>query len=531
MKRITGSNMVTAGLVACSMALAAAPAVAESEVIISRSIDADRYDPHISTARSTAEVMFMVADTLVALDYDMKTVVPNLAESWSVSDDGLVYTFKLRQGVTFCSGKAFTAADVVASTNRWLAHEKGVTKWRAGPVDELVAVDDLTLEYRLKEPYSELLFQLTQHNNVVVDVETVDKLGEDFGVKGFNGTGPYCFDSWEPRNQLVLTRHEGYNWGPPIYEKTSPQVDRLVWKVVPEESTRVASIQTGQTDVTQYIPYWAVDQSKTMPNLQVSQAEAYFWTAYVGMKITRDNLTDVRVRQAINMAVDQNAISEGVYFGLAEPANSYIAPGVLDFHDGMDLGHFTFDPDGANALLDEAGWAKGEDGFRAKDGKKLDLVAYGFNNTTAGDVLSAFQGDLRKVGINMEIQLFDATVVWGKLATQDFDMYTMSYPYVSAGDALNLYFRSKNMPTPNRMNWDDPDTDKWLEEASAALTDEDRAAILAKVQDKVHEAAVWVPTVHEPLFLAATTKLKPIKAHGIYGCALYKGLGIELAAN
>lgn len=516
---------ILSGAVAVGM-LAALPAQAEQAITIARSIDTDRYDPHISTARSTAEIMFMAGDTLVTLDYDMKTIQPGLAKSWSVSDDGLVYTFELRDDVTFCSGKKFTANDVVASIDRWQNHEKGVTKWRAGPVDELVAVDDHTLEYRLTKPYSELLFQMTQHNHTVIDIDQVNELGEDFGVKGFNGTGPFCLDSWEPRNQLVMTKHEAYKWGPPFYDSASPQVDKIVWKIVPEESTRVASIQTGQSDVTQYVPNWAIRDFKAMPNLQVNQAEFYFWTAYVGMKITREFLGDVRVRKAINLAVDQDAIAEGVYFGLAKPARSYIAPGVLDFDDGMTLDDFAYDPDRAKALLDEAGWKLGDDGVRAKDGKKLELVSYGFTGTTARDVLEAFQGDLRKVGIDLKVQLFDATVVWGKLATQDFDLYTMSYPYVSAGDALNLYFRSANMPTPNRMNWDDEETDKWLEEASAALSGEERAAILSKVQRKVHDAAVWVPTVHEPLFVVASSKLKPVKAHGIYGAGLYKGLGI-----
>ena len=138
------------------------------------------------------------------------------------------------------------------------------------------------------------------------------------------------------------------------------------------------------------------------------------------------------------------------------------------------------------------------------------------------------QGDLRKVGVDLKVELFDATVVWGKLKTQDFDMFTMSYPYVSAGDALNLYFPSANMPSPNRMNWDDKETDQWLFEARGALNDADRAAAYAKIEKKVHDAVVWVPIVHEPMFVAAGPKLKPVDAHGIYGAGLYKGLSLEM---
>jgi len=105
---------------ALAAVLAASVAQAETTVTVARQIDTDRYDPHTSTARGTAEIMFMAGDTLVSLDYDMKTIKPGLAESWTVSDDGKIYTFKLKQGVKFCSGKAFTAADVKASIDRWL---------------------------------------------------------------------------------------------------------------------------------------------------------------------------------------------------------------------------------------------------------------------------------------------------------------------------------------------------------------------------------------------------------------------------
>jgi peptide/nickel transport system substrate-binding protein len=153
-------------------------------------------------------------------------------------------------------------------------------------------------------------------------------------------------------------------------------------------------------------------------------------------------------------------------------------------------------------------------------------VIYGISGSFK-EIAEAVQGDLRKVGIDLQVQLFDATVAWGKLATQEFDAFGMSFPYVSAGDALNLYFRSANVPTPNRMNWKDPETDKLLDEGSTALSPDIRAAAYGKVQQKVQDAAVWIPLYHEPLFVVTGSKLKPIKAHGNYGCGLYKGLGIE----
>lgn len=513
-------------VLAVALALATAPpAMAQKTVTLIREIDTDRYDPHKSTARSAAEVLFMVGDTLVALDYDLKRIVPNLAKSWAVSKDGLTYTFKLREGITFCSGRTLTAKDVVASYERWMHPDtKGVVKWRAGDLDKVVAVDDHTVDYRLKKPFSELLYQMTQHFHVIVDAEQAKQIGPDFGVKAFNGTGPFCLESWTPRDQTVLVKNPRYTWGPPIYQSTAAQVDRVVWKVVPEENTRVQSLKTGQADASQYVPYWSLKEFQADKRLSVTKAENYFWTYFVGFKIDRELVNDVRVRKAINLAIDQKGITQALTFGYAEPAYSYIHPNVLDFDKGMKLDAFGLNVEAAKKLLDEAGWKPGPDGFRSKGGKRLAPVFYGFTN--AREYAEAIQSDLRKVGVDFQIQLFDATVAWGKLATQEYDAFGMSYPYVSAGDALNLYFRSANIPVPNRMNWRDADTDAWLAAGSAALNAEDRATNYAKVQRKVHEAVLWIPLYHEPLHLIVTPKLKPMKAHGIYGAGLYKGLDL-----
>ena len=133
------NRLLLAALAATAIG-AATPALAQKTVTIVREIDTDRYDPHKSTSRSGAEVMYMIGDTMVSLDFDMKTLKPGLAKSWTVSPDGMTYTFKLRDDVTFCSGKKMTAKDVVATYERWLDPEtKGLVKWRMGDVDKVSA--------------------------------------------------------------------------------------------------------------------------------------------------------------------------------------------------------------------------------------------------------------------------------------------------------------------------------------------------------------------------------------------------------
>ncbi len=137
------------------------------------------------------------------------------------------------------------------------------------------------------------------------------------------------------------------------------------------------------------------------------------------------------------MAVDQESISKDINSGETEPAYSYVSQLAQDWDPSYDGKLIKTNVAEANRLLDQAGWVRGADGFRTKNGQRLSPLAYGFAGSTWQKLMESVQGDLRKVGVDMRVQLFDATVAWGKLATQEFDMFGMSYPYITAGDALN----------------------------------------------------------------------------------------------
>ncbi|MCQ4161156.1 ABC transporter substrate-binding protein [Roseomonas sp. GC11] len=522
-----------AALLSLAAAVPAADALAQAAprdtLVILREIDADRYDPARSTARGAGEVIYMMADTLVSLDFDQKTVRPALAESWTVSPDGKLYTFRLRQDVTFCDGKKLTAADVAYSINRWIAPEtRSPVKWRAGPVKEVRAVDDYTVEYELTEPYGELLYQLTLFFASIVDKDTVEKLGANFGVQGFNGTGPYCWQSWTPRQELVLTKHPNYSWGPPIYQNRSPQIGKVIWRIIPEANTRLAALQTGQGDITQYVPPFAVAQLQRVPGIKLATQPNYFWDWFMGFKVDKPVMNDPAMRRAINMAMNREAMVKAVFFGAAEPASAYLNPNTMGYDAEAAKLVPAFDPEGAKKLLDEAGWKPGADGIREKDGQRASFNVYGIQGAEWRRLTEAMQADLRRVGIELRIQLWDATVAWGKLATQEFDSFVMSYPYISATDGFSLYFDGANRPTPNRMNWNDEATNRLLSTAKTALDAEARAKAIAEVQRIVSTNNVWFPVARENLYVAAAQRVEGARAHGIYGVGLYKGLDLRL---
>jgi len=209
--------------VAALAAIAAASASQSQTLNMMKSLDAPHYDGQRTTWSPASDIINMIQDTLVALDWDGKTVLPYLAKSWEVSEDAKTYMFKLREDVQFCSGKKLTAEDVIYSFKRLKdPATKAPYAWRAGEIKELRAPDLYTVVYELNEPYSDLLLQLTMYTNAIHNKDSVEKLGKDYGINGIDGTGPWCFVSWQPRTEILLKRRYAYSWGPSMYQNKGP---------------------------------------------------------------------------------------------------------------------------------------------------------------------------------------------------------------------------------------------------------------------------------------------------------------------
>jgi peptide/nickel transport system substrate-binding protein len=518
MHKTLGAMFIATGL--------AVSATAEAQTLnIMRAIDAPHFDAQRTSWAPTADIVNMIQDTLVALDWDGKTPIPYLARSWDISPDHKTYTFHLRDDVTFCSGKKFTADDVVYSFQRLKDPAiKAPYAWRAGEIKELRATDPYTVEYELKEPYSELLLQLTMFTNVIHNKESVEKLGKDYGINGVDGTGPWCFVSWQPRTEVVLKRHDAYRWGPAMFKNPGPvKFDKMIIKIIPEESSRVAAMMSGQFDFTNAYPQQFIAQAKNAPMLQVQEAKPNFQLNYFGFKTTRGLVSDRRVREAMSIAINRSEIAKGVFFGIAEPAYTYVDPDALDFAPATK-GIVKEDVERAKRLLDEAGWRPGADGIREKDGVRLAPTVY---YVSVSKVPEPIQGYMRKIGVDWRLQPWDSTIAPAKMAEQDYDIWTVTVPYLSAGDLMSLYFDSRNIPTPNRMNWKDEQTDELLARAKAALTDEERAKNYMLVQERVMEEHLWMPVANVSLYTVSNKRLKGVRPHMLYANTFYKGLDLS----
>ncbi len=505
----------------------AAPISAQT-LNVMRSIDAPHFDAQRTTWGPTGEVASLVQDTLVALDWDAKTAIPNIAKSWTVSPDGRTYTFQLRDDVTFCSGKKLTSDDVVYSFQRLKAlGNRAPFAWRAGPLKEIRAAGPYTVEYELSEPFSELLLQLTMWTSVILNKEQVERLGADYAVKELDGTGPWCFVSWKPRNEVILRRHDAYRWGPSMYQNKGPvKFERMVIKTIPEESSRLAAMMSGQFDYTSAFPRQFIAQAKASPNLRVAESKGSFSLLYFGYKTSRDMVSDPRVREAMNIAINRAEINKGIFMNEAKPAFTYVSPDALDYAPAT-ANLVKEDAARAMKLLDEAGWKMGSDGIREKDGVKLAPKVYFTIGNNSAKPAEAIQGYLRKIGVDWRLQGWDSTISPLKMGEQDYEIWSVSVPYLSAGDLLNLYFDSKNIPTPNRYNWKDPRTDELLSMGRRALTAEDRAKAYMEAQEHVMKNHLMMTVLDITVHEVTNNRLKGTRPHMLYNSTLYKALDLH----
>jgi peptide/nickel transport system substrate-binding protein len=236
-------------------------------------------------------------------------------------------------------------------------------------------------------------------------------------------------------------------------------------------------------------------------------------------------VADARVREAMSIAINRAEIAKAILLGNADPAFTIVDPEALDF-DPNTKGIVKEDIERAKALLDEAGWKPGSGGVREKDGTKLAPKVYFTANANSARVADAIQGYLRKIGVDWRLQPWDSTISSVKMAEQDYEIWSVTVPYLSAGDLMNIYFDSANIPTPNRMNWKDAETDSWLKQGRSALTEADRAKYYALVQQKVTREHLWMPVLNINMDQVANKKITGARPHMIYQNTFYKGLDV-----
>src|SRR5438128_2034461 len=280
-------------------------------------------------------------------------LAPSLAESWSVSEDGLTYDFVLRKGVKFHNGEPVTAEDVKFSFERYRGNARDMMKNR---VAEVEIPDPQHVRFKLKEPWPDFLtfYGSATGAGWVVPKNYVEKVGEDGFKKAPVGAGPYKFISSTPGVELVLEAFEQY-W------RKTPSVKRLVFKVIPEEATRLAALKGGEVDIVYSIRGEPAEELQRTPGLTLKPVfpPAPFWLYFPEQWDPKSPWHDERVRRAASLALDRKSINEALTLGLSKLTGNSLVPDIFEFYWQPPAP--VYDPENAKQLLAEAGYPKGFD--------------------------------------------------------------------------------------------------------------------------------------------------------------------------
>jgi peptide/nickel transport system substrate-binding protein len=489
----------------------AAPAEPGGHLVIAFNADPEVLDPHITTALLASRTLALMHDELVKRDYD-GSFAAGLAEDWDISDDGLEYTFHLREGVTFHSGKQFTSEDVKYTFERWLSIEGSPTAFNIEPIDTIDAPDPRTAVITLQRPYNIFLDQIAGGWGVILNEEAVEEAGDDYGVSTVDGTGPFRFDSWTRNQSVQMVRNEDYTWGSPMFDNQGPpHVDSLEIRVVPEDATAIAEFLAGNIHLLATVPAADVERLQNEPNVSIVEYNQ-LQTTYLGMNTSRAPVDDVLVRQAINYALNREEVVEGAYFGLGQPAYTMLHPETPYYWAGSADAQPSYDPDRANELLDEAGWERDGDGIRTRDGEELILPLWVINDSTSVLQAQIIEEQLAQVGIQVETEQYEQSAWFAAARTGEQVGFTIGVFYANA-DILYFYFHSDQLPAPNRFEYSYAEIDEALVETRSNPNEDEVAAAYDMIQERLLEDAPTAPLIHQLGTLGVGNEVEGVQVH------------------
>jgi len=363
----------------------------------------DTFDTYRSALAAPLFVFGMVHDTLFAFDQDLQPQ-PVLVESWELSEDELIWSFKLKEGISFHNGTPFNAAELEAYFEGSF-FEKSFTGWMFANVEDLVVTGEYSIDFVLSAPTPLLIYNLAYPWNIIQPQGAIDEYGEAYGYDALVGTGPFIFDEWLQGEKVVLKRNDDYTYGPDFVANKGPaHIEEIILREISEAATQINELRFGDVD------YVGVASSQLEAvlgdsNVDVGAVPSYTSTFMV-VNANQPNMQDWRMRAAVNHAIDRASLIQAGWFGAADVSYSLVTPASFGYAPGMaDFGKeiLVYDPVDSARLLDELGWVLPAGGtVREKDGEKLSVKLITFNfYQTYGEILTAMFSEL-----GFEVELF-----------------------------------------------------------------------------------------------------------------------------
>lgn len=449
-------------------------------------------NPHLYAGEMYAQEMLY--ETLVNITADGYEGC--LAESWDISDDGKTYTFHIRDGVKFSDGEVCDANAIKANFDAIIENKDRHT-WLE-MMNLLVGVsapDDKTFVIELSEPYYPLLTELGVTRPFAMISPKVMKDGSTKdGVNAYIGTGPYVLTDFVTDEYAVFEANENY-WG------EQPKIKKITVKVIPDNQTRILALEKGEIDMIfgkNMIDADAINQYTGNDKFTVSLSDPTS-TRQIVLNTTRDVLADKEVRQALQHATNKQTISEGIFYGLEQPADTLFAKTVP--YCDIDLEPYAYDVELAQSMLDEAGWVVGSDKIREKDGQKLNIdLLYNSDSVTEKAIAEYLQSEYQKIGIALNIHGEEEQSYRDNMKAGNFDMVfniCWGTPYDPQSSLAAMRAPVYGDYAAQLGLEDKADIDQAITDILVSTDETKRQELYTFVLTRLHEDAVYIPLTYE----------------------------------
>ncbi len=464
--------------------------------LVRLSSDPPTLDPHLTGDVTSSAIVHEVFGGLVTLGLDYQPAL-DLAESCVVSGDGVVYTFTLRENARFHNGRPVTAQDVKWSIERaadpatlsnnaqnYLGDILGVVEKLNGNASEVSGVrviDDRTIELTIDAPKAYFLAKLSYPTAFVLDREQVSD--DDSWLDQPNGTGPFRLGTYDIGELIILERNELYHLGPP-HVASVHMILRGGTAMIMYENDEIHVTGVGLDDLPRLL-----DPNDPL-NPELNRSPQDFDVFYIGLNVDVPPFDDVKVRQAMNYAIDLEAIAENVLDGRVSPARGVIPPGFPSYNE--NLTGYSYDPDRARQLLQESGYG---DAMAAGDFPRVTLSISGSFGAAIPSYLEVMLEQWRQeLGIEIDIQQTEWATFLQDVNDREYQMFVLGWvaDYPDPENFLDLLFRTGSQN--NNTNYSNPEVDRLLAEAAVELDRERRFEIYNRVEQMVLDEAPWVWT-------------------------------------
>ena len=449
-------------------------------------------NPHLYAGEMYAQEMLY--ETLVNITADGYEGC--LAESWDISEDGKTYTFHIRDGVKFSDGEVCDANAIKANFDAIIENKDRHT-WLE-MMNLLVGVsapDNKTFVIELSEPYYPLLTELgvTRPFAMISPKAMKDGSTKD-GVNAYIGTGPYVLTDFVTDEYAVFEANENY-WG------EQPKIKKITVKVIPDNQTRILALEKGEIDMIfgkNMIDVDAINQYTGNDKFTVSLSDPTS-TRQIVLNTTRDVLADKEVRQALQHATNKQTISEGIFYGLEQPADTLFAKTVP--YCDIDLEPYAYDVELAQSMLDEAGWVVGSDKIREKDGQKLNIdLLYNSDSVTEKAIAEYLQSEYQKIGIALNIHGEEEQSYRDNMKAGNFDMVfniCWGTPYDPQSSLAAMRAPVYGDYAAQLGLEDKADIDQAITDILVSTDETKRQELYTFVLTRLHEDAVYIPLTYE----------------------------------